>query len=249
MNVLSCFIVEDDPQALDYISSIIIKYGNIQIIGSSPSIHKAATLIKKSNPDFIMLDVYLEDGTAFDFLKLFDKINFKIIFSTSYAKHAIEAFKFSALDYLLKPYEPQELITALDKVQKSFTSTNYQSQLETLLHNFSTKKEAKKIVLKNSDAIFVVLIKDILYAKSDNNYTTFYLIDSRKIVVSKPLKSFEEKLTPFLFFRSHQRYLLNTVHISSYNKRTEEITLNNKEIIPVAQSKKQQLLHIISKQY
>ncbi|MCL5247141.1 LytTR family DNA-binding domain-containing protein [Cellulophaga sp. 20_2_10] len=245
MHTISCFIVEDDPQAFSFASSIIKNYKNIAVIGNSSSINEAAELIKKLKPDFIILDVFLTDGNAFEFLPLFNAIEFKIIFTTSYAKYAIDAFKFSAIDYLLKPYEEKELTTAIDKVLIDINKTNHESQLSTLMHNISHKDQSKKIVLKNTDAIHVVDIKDILYAKSDNNYTSFLLTNNKSILVSKPLKSYDEKLRNHNFLRVHQSYLINLNYISSFNKRNEEVVLNEKHAIPVAQSRKKNLLAYI----
>ncbi len=248
MSSISCFIVEDDVQAYEYAYSIIKNYGDINVLGTSDSIHEAAQLIQQTNPDFIILDVFLTDGTAFDFLALFPKIDFKIIFTTSFAKYAIDAFKFSAMDYLLKPYSQQELTSALDKVSQDIHKENYQLQLQTLLQNYSHNEAPKKIVLRNADTINIVDIKDILYAKSDNNYTTFLLTDEKEILVSKPLKSFDEKLSSLNFFRVHQSFLINLIHVSAFNKRTEEVVLKQKHTIPVAQSKKRNLMDYIENQ-
>lgn len=246
MQFISCFIVEDDPQAFTYASSIVKKNKKINLIGNSSSIKEAATLIKKLKPDFIILDVFLEDGNAFEFLSFFNKIDFKIIFTTSFAKYAIDAFKFSALDYLLKPYEEVDLINAIDNAINSIIKHNYQAQLNTLIHNFTTKEAAKKIILKNADSIHVVEVKDILYAKSDNNYTSFFLTSNKNILVSKPLKSFDDKLKNYNFFRVHQSFLINLNYITSFNKREEEVILNEKHAIPVSQSRKKSLLSYIN---
>ncbi len=248
MSTISCIVVEDDPQAYEYAQSIVERYGNIEIIGNSDSIHEAARLVKKLQPDFLILDVFLTDGNAFEFLELFEKVNFKIIFTTSFAKYALDAFKCSALDYLLKPYSEQELINALDKVTGDIHKENYQLQLQTLLQNFSNTETSKKIVLKNADAMHVVKTEDILYAKADNNYTSFLLANNKEILVSKPLKSFEERLTPHNFFRVHQSFLINLSHISSFNKRKDEVILKENHTIPVAQSRKRNLIDFIEQQ-
>lgn len=242
MSNLLCYIVEDDPQAYEYVSSIITQKGGVDIIGNSDSIKDAAKNIKLLKPDFIVLDVFLIDGDAFEFLALFDIIPFRIIFTTSFAKFAIDAFKFSALDYLLKPYQKEDMFKALDKVIYAINKEDYKLQLDTLLQNLSNKKESKKIVLKNADAIYVVKTKDILFAKSDNNYTTFLLSNEKEILVSKPLKSFEEKLTPFNFYRVHQTFLINLFYLTSFNKRDEQVILNEIYTIPVAQSRKKKLI-------
>ncbi len=242
---ISCFIVEDDPQALEYATSIIRKHEEIEILGNSDTIEEAAKWVKELQPDFLILDVFLSDGNAFEFLALFDTINFKIIFTTSFAKYAVEAFKFSALDYLLKPYEENDLMRALEKVKQDMHSKNYELQLKTLLQNFSDNKPPQKIVLKNADTINVVHTEDILYAKSDNNYTTFKLKTGKEILVSKPLKSFDQKLTPYNFFRVHQSFLINLSYVSAFNKRNEEVVLQQTHTIPVAQSRKKYLLDYI----
>ncbi len=247
MSNVSCFIVEDDPQAYEYAYSIIKQYGGIDIIGNADTIVGAANTIKELQPDFIVLDVFLTDGNAFEFLKLFENVDFKIIFTTSFAKFAIDAFKFSALDYLLKPYAEKEMIIALDKVIKDIHKENYQLQLNTLLQNLSDNEESKKIVLKNAEAMHIVKLKDILYAKSDSNYTTFLLINGKEILVSKPLKSFDKKLTFQNFFRAHQSYLINLMHVTSFNKRNEEVILKEIHTIPVAQSRKKNLIDFIEK--
>ncbi len=247
MNTLSCFIVEDDPQALAYVSAIIKHYGNIDIMGSSNTIQAAADQVKKLQPDFLILDVFLEDGNAFEFLALFEAIDFKIIFTTSFAKYAIDAFRFSALDYLLKPYEEKDLIAALDKVSEDIHKESYQQQLNALLHNLSDHKISKKLVLKNTDAIYIVNIEEILYAKSDNNYTTFIMVHGKEILVSKPLKSFDEKLANYNFFRVHQSFLINLSYISSFDRRNEEVILKQIHAVPVAQSRKKDLVDYINK--
>ena len=249
METITCFIVEDDPQALAYASSIIESQEHIKLVGNSNTIKEAAKRIKTLKPDFIILDVFLIDGNAFEFLPLFDKIDFKIIFTTSYAKFAIDAFKFSALDYLLKPYDKNALIVAINKVVNDIKKTNYQEQLSTLMYNVSNKELPKKLVLKTTDDIHVVNTKDILYAKSDNNYTSFLLANDKSILVSKPLKSFDEKLSDHNFFRVHQSFLINLNYITSFNKRNEEVILNENHAIPVAQSRKKNLLMYIDNLY
>ncbi len=247
MSNLTCFIVEDDPQALTYASSIVAQFEEIKIIGNTDSIKEAVNQVKQLKPDFLILDVFLTDGNAFEFLNSFATIDFKIIFTTSFAKFAIDAFKFSALDYLLKPYQESELVTAIDKVIENINTSDYQLQLSTLLQNIAAPKVPKKLVLRNADAIHVVKTEDILYAKSDNNYTTFMLINEKEILVSKPLKSFTEKLSDHNFLRIHQSFLINLSRISSFDKRNDQVILDQRHSIPVAQSKKQQLISYIEK--
>ena len=249
MNTYSCYIVEDDPQALGFVVSILHQDKEIQVLGNSDSIDKAVNDIKALQPDFIILDVFLTDGTGLDLLRRFPTIDFKIIFTTSFAKYAIDAFKFSAIDYLLKPYAPEELETALQKIKDNISGSELNLQLKTLIENWSQKELPKKIVLKDANAMHVVDIETILFIEADNYYSTFYLSDNSKIVVSKSLKLFDKKLECHGFFRAHQSYLVNLDFLSSFDKSGSHIILKNKKTIPVAQSKRKKLMILLDSMF
>jgi len=249
MNTYSCYIVEDDPQALEFAVSILHQDEEIQVLGNSDSIDKAVNDIKALQPDFIILDVFLTDGTGLDLLRQFNTIDFKIIFTTSFAKYAIDAFKYSAIDYLLKPYAPEELETALQKIKDNISGSELNLQLKTLIENWSQKELPKKIVLKDANAMHVVDIETILFIEADNYYSTFYLSDNSKIVVSKSLKLFDKKLECHGFFRAHQSYLVNLDFLSSFDKSDSHIILKNKKTIPVAQSKRKKLMILLDSMF
>jgi two-component system LytT family response regulator len=245
MSKLSCFIVEDDAQALEYAATLLKSNTSITVLGHTAYANEAIKQIQQLAPDIVILDVFLEDGTAFDVLEAFETIPFKIIFTTSYSKYAIEAFKYSAVDFLLKPYRLEQLSEAITRARQQYDNENYRKQLETLQYNFLEKAEDKKLILKSLEAIFIVRIQDIIYAKSDNNYTTFYLLNGDTILVSGALKSYQAKLPSHRFFRVHQSYLIQLACITVFKKRTDELILNASHTIPVAQSKKQELLQRI----
>ena len=249
MTTYSCYIVEDDSQALEFAISVLEQDKEIKLLGNSDSIQKAANHIKKLKPDFVILDVFLTDGTGLDLLKQFNTIDFKIIFTTSFAKYAIDAFKFSAVDYLLKPYAPQELQNALQKVKDDISGQEYNLQLKALIENWSQKELPKKMVLKDANAMHVVEIGTILYIEADNYYSTFYFNDNTTIIVSKSLKSFDKKLEHHGFFRAHQSYLINLDFLSSFDKSGSQIILKNKKAVPVAQSKRKKLMAILDNMY
>ncbi|NER15877.1 LytR/AlgR family response regulator transcription factor [Spongiivirga citrea] len=236
---MSCIIIEDDVSAASMAQEIITtNFNEISIASIIPDIQSAYIQLKQEQPDFVILDVNLKDGNAFDLLKQLDAINFKIIFTTSFDKYAVQAFKFSALDYLLKPYIPSDLVTAVEKVIADLDRTTQTNQLDAFYHNVNTSNIDKKLVLKNLDAIYVVLVNDVIYVESDNNYSKFYLNDERKILVSKTLKTFEEQLKESRFLRVHQRFLINLDHIQAYHKKTDMLLLSGNREIPVSQSKK-----------
>ncbi len=243
---VSCFIIEDDASAASMAKEIIINsFKEVRVTSIIPDIATASIQLKKDQPDFVVLDVNLKDGNAFDLLKQLDAINFKIIFTTSYDKYAVQAFKFSALDYLLKPYIPSDLVTAVEKVIAELDRAIQANQLDAFYYNVNSSNTNKKLVLKNLDAIYVVHLDDVVYVESDNNYSIFHLADNRKIVVSKTLKKYQEQLKENRFLRVHQSFLINLDHIQSYHKRTDTLLLSGDSKIPVSQSKRSVLTHFL----
>ncbi|MGI9542074.1 MAG: LytR/AlgR family response regulator transcription factor, partial [Cyclobacteriaceae bacterium] len=196
----------------------------------------------------VILDINLPDGTAFDLLRKIPAPGFKIIFTTAFSKYAIEAFKFSALDYLLKPYTPSQFITSVEKALSEIDKENHHQLLEAFRYNFeSQNNNDKKLVLKNAEAVHVVPLRDIIQAQSDNNYTLFFIADGRKILISKSLKEFDQKLNDYGFLRVHQSHLVNLEHARSYNKREDSLLLSDTTEVPVAQSKKSLLWEYFDK--
>lgn len=245
MRIIECLIVEDDLKALAMAESLLSKYfDNIELDGKIQNIKEAQAYLKVHSPDLVILDVNLPDGTAFDLLHVVDLTNTKIIFTTAHSKYAVEAFKFSALDFLLKPYTPNAFKRAVEKAIDVIRQDDHRIQLETFYHNSSVSVNSdKKIVLKSKDKIDVVAIKDIIRAEADDNYSKFILTDGRTIMVSRPLKEFDEKLSSSNFFRTHQSHLINLQHMISLNKKDMTLSLGPENTeIPVAQSKKSLLM-------
>ncbi|WP_394750266.1 LytR/AlgR family response regulator transcription factor [Spongiimicrobium salis] len=238
-NQLKCLIIEDDPAAAGLAQDIIQQhFPQITLLEHLTSIKDGAAQLPLLQPDFVILDINLADGNAFSLLKNLSSIDFKIVFTTSFDTYAVEAFKFSALDYLLKPYTPNELIAAVQKVILETQKENYQEQLQVFFHNFNASTQEKKMVLKNLEATHIVNINDILYVQSDNNYSSFHIMDGRKIMVSKTLKSFEDKLGKHQFFRIHQSYLINLNHIQSFDKKNDTVQCIQGASLPVSHSRK-----------
>ena len=241
-----CLIIEDDKKAED-IAKLLLQshYPNIELMGVARTIGAGKVLIESERPDFIICDINLPDGTAFDMLQGINSIDFNIIFTTAYARYAVEAFKFSALDYLLKPYTPEDFVDAVDKTLTYIDHQHKLQELDAFYHNMSVHDDTqKRIVLKSADFIEVVMLKDIVQAISDNNYTYFHLMDNRKILSSRPLKEFDIKLAPYQFIRTHQSYLVNSLHIQSFDKRQMTLRLSNNQKASVSQSKRNSLIQL-----
>jgi two-component system LytT family response regulator len=222
---------------------------NILIIGQANSVESGITLIKQIAPDLVFLDVEMPDGTGFDLLQKLKPIPFKVIFITGYEDFAIRAFRFSAIDYLLKPLDPTELIEAVKKAEESLSKEYLELKLNTLFSNLERPKDLQKLVLKTSDKIYSVNIQDIVNCESDKNYTTFYFINTPKLVISTTLKEYENILKPFNFFRAHQSHLINMLYFDHFIKTDggNTIVMKNKNTIPLATRKKEEFLALINK--
>jgi len=238
-------IIDDEPSARQTIESIITdNFPEIDIVGQAGSVVSALDIIRIKNPDLIFLDVDLTDGSGFDILVAFKNITFKVIFITAHQEYALRAIKFSAFDYILKPFSADELINAIKRLGIEAITENQTIKWEAFFNNISNiDAKAKKIVLKTSESIHLVNINDIIRCEADNNYSTFYLVGGEKILISKGLKEFEELLTSQGFFRVHQSHLINLNFILRFDKRDGGfVILSDKSNIPVSQRKRQKLM-------
>lgn len=248
MKKLTSFVVDDIPEALDLlINDIEENHPEIEIIGKASSVVQAAKLLQDKKPDILFLDIMLGDGTGFDILQIVPNLNAKVIFVTASDEFAIKAFKFSAIDYILKPYSLEDLANAIHKAKVQVQPKEDQLNV---LKQIVTKPNLKptKLSLHTSEKIIVVDIKDIIRCKSDNNYTTFYLQNKSKILVSKTLKYYSDILKEVNFLRTHQSHLINKAFIKEFIKADGGyLVLNDSSSIPVSARKKAEIISALKK--
>lgn len=203
--------------------------------------------IVEINPDVVLLDVELDDGTGMDLLNKLSVINFHLIFITAHNKYAIDAFKFSATDFLLKPISPDELMDAFEKVKQHIKNKYLSEQLQVMQQSLNKiNSKEKKIVLKDSNSIYFVNVDDIIRCESDGQYTEFFTVDSKKIVISKSLKEYEELLSPFGFIRPHHSHLINTNKILRFDKiNGGSLIMEDQTEVPVSHRKKADILNLL----
>lgn len=240
--MLSALIIDDEDRVRETLIHMLSAYcPNINVIGQADSVASGYEKIVAIKPDVVFLDVKMPDGSCFELLKKFDKVDFRFIIITAYEEYAIQSFKVSALDYLLKPLDSTDLINAVAKLTKVISNEETNLKLNTLLSNSDGgKNDSKKIVLKTLEGIFVVDSDDIIRCESHNNYTTFHLKDKSTILVSKTLKEYEELLVPLSFFRCHQTHLVNIKHINKYTKYPNTILeMADGSNIPISARKKE----------
>lgn len=242
-------IVIDDIETIRKKNSALIKSScpNVTIIGQADSVESGVKIIKQLSPDLVFLDVEMPDGTGFDLLQKLKPFNFKVIFITGYEDFAIKAFRFSAIDYLLKPLDTNELIEAVKKAEDSMSKEVFDMKLNNLFTNLERPKNLQKLILKTADKIYSVNIQDIVNCESDKNYTTFNFINAPKLVVSTNLKEYESLLTPFNFFRTHQSHLINMTYFDHFIKSDggNTIVMKNKVTIPLSVRKKEEFLVLL----
>ncbi len=241
--MISVVVIDDEQKARETIINILaLSNTNLNVVGEADDVNSAYDLINKKHPDLVLLDINLPDGTGFDLIKMFSRINFKVIFITAHEEYAIKAFKFSALDYILKPITAGDLLQAVENANESINKEENEIKINTFLSNLEM---IKKIVLKTSESIHIVQVKNIIRCEADVNYTTFYLDNDEKLLVSKTLKEYDELLDSSGFFRTHQSHLVNQDHILRYDK-TEggHLVMDDESIVPVSSRKKEELFKV-----
>lgn len=239
---MNTVIIDDELHARETIRTIVESQVNsINFVGEAADVTSSVKLIDKCKPDLIFLDINLPDGNSFDILKRINHKQFKVIFITAYHEFAIQAIKFSAFDYILKPVNPAELIQAVNKVLLEHnTPSDLGTKLDTFFSNINQITPAqKKIVIKTSDKIHIVDIRNIIRCESDNSYCTVFINNGTKVVVSKNLKAYEEMLTPVGFMRVHQSHLVNCNYISYFDKQDGgSLVMTDNAYIPVSAQKR-----------
>ncbi len=236
-------IIEDDGGAVKNALNILHEfYPDIQLAGTADSIESAVDLIQKTQPTIVIFDINLKNGTAFQVIEQLPVINFQIIWTTAFEQYAVQAFRISAVDFLLKPYKISELVKSIQKAMEKINRAEYVKKLEALTHNF-LQPEEKKITLHTSEALHIVNLHEIVYCKADDNYTIFVVDNTLPIMVSKPLKNYASLLKHDHFCRVHQSYLVNLKKIKQFNKgKNAHLTLQNEEKIPVSKGMRNEVM-------
>lgn len=241
-------LIDDEDDARYTLRSLLLQEDSIFNIQEANSVAKGLQLIREYKPELVFLDVMMPDGTGFDLLKQLPAIDFKLVIVSGHNEFALQAFRFSAIDYLVKPVGKDELHETLARI-KANTAQPWQQMMDVLKQSIQPTKETdRKIVLKDMNAVYVVSVSSIIRCEASDNYTTFYLTDQPPIVVSRPLKEYEELLSPLKFFRAHQSHLINLNCLQQFNKREGgSIKMKDGSEVPVSTRKREVLLAELAK--
>ncbi|HWB28514.1 MAG TPA: LytTR family DNA-binding domain-containing protein [Chitinophagaceae bacterium] len=219
--MIHAIIVDDEQHCINHLRRLfaVMPGNDVHLVAEAQTLEDGLDAIKRYSPEVVFLDVQLHDKTGFDLLLQLPVINFDVIFTTAYDKYAVQAFKFSAVDYLLKPVDAADLQHSLEKVKHNKQLKQASEKMDVLFHNLKAiNGQVKRICVPVSNGLEFLQVADILRCESHVNYTTLFLKDKRKLLVSKTLKEFEELLTEYNFFRVHNSHLINLAYIKSYNK-------------------------------
>jgi len=241
---MKAIIIEDEIQSQQTLSNMVKDFcEEVTILDVVASVQEAIKSINKHKPDFIFLDIELPEQDGFQLFKYFDNPTFDVIFTTAYNKYALNALKISAVDYLLKPINLEELQKAILKVKKNMLLKVNSNNLMFLKENLGNK--LKKIALPTSSGFSFVSIEEIIRCEANGSYTFFYLKDGSKILVSKTLKTFSDHLEDFNFFRINRAHLINLEFIESFGRQKKAtITLSDGTILKLSQGRKSDFLRL-----
>lgn len=244
-NTLKTIIIEDEASSRETLKNYLNKYcPDVNLLAMADSVETGFKAINQYQPDIVFLDIEMPFGNAFDLLAKFEEIDFEIVFVTAYRDYAMKALNLSAAYYILKPIDIDELIKAVNIIKKNKQENQEAIHTKILLQNMkSVNNQQKKIVLPQMDGFEVVKVIDIIKGEASDNYTTFYMIDGKKYVVSKTLKFFEDLLADFDFSRVHKSYLVNIQHVTKYKKgKGGEVQMTDGSSVPVSPLYKSSLL-------
>ncbi|MBD1367466.1 response regulator transcription factor [Mucilaginibacter sp. ZT4R22] len=236
MNI-NAVIIDDEPHNIENLQGILTKWcTGVTINGTAEDVESGIALIRNTAPDLVFLDIQLTESSGFDVLKAFTTITFEVIFVTAYDHYGIQAIKFSALDYLLKPINVSELQQAVEKAKSRLAAREQNLSIANLVSFFQkSQQEFPKIALPTSRETRYVKVDQIIRCEASNNYTTFFIQGGDQVLVSKTLKEFEELLKPYDFQRTHQSHLVNLQYVKSFLKEDNGMLLmDDRSKIPIS---------------
>jgi two-component system LytT family response regulator len=247
--MIKAIVIDDEELGRNVLKNIIQKYcPEVSIVGEASNIKEAKKVIAEVSPELIFLDIEMPGGSGFELLEQLQNEEFSIIFTTAYNQYAVRAFRYSAVDYLLKPIDIEELRAAIKKVVIDKKSTQSALQHLSDSHNNHGVSKSNKVALPTQEGLVFIDINDIIRCEADGKYTYCFVHDRKKLCSTRSLKDFEEQLTQFGFCRIHHAHLVNLNHIKNYVKGDGgQVTMTNDDTITVSKRKKEEFLNRLNK--
>lgn len=243
--MLNAIIVDDERHCRDSLEKLLAQHRSfIDLKAAVETVDEAVEAIETLSPDVVFLDVHLQNETGFDLLKRLGRIDFYIIFTTAYEAYAVNAFKYSAFDYLLKPIDPNEFGETVNRLRDRRNEEDYSKKLEVLFHNFESRIEGiKKIAIPTVKDFTFLNISDVIRCESDGNYTHIFTVKGKKLTSTRTLKYFEDLIGDVQFFRIHKSHYVNLGHVEKYIKgKGGYVVMSDRATLEVAVRRKEEFL-------
>ncbi|MBC7904684.1 MAG: response regulator transcription factor [Gemmatimonadaceae bacterium] len=248
--MIRCILVDDESNSLEMMEWLLKTYcPQVVIEAMCNSAEKGIEAINKFRPDVVFLDIEMPHMNGFDMLEQFEKLSFDVVFTTAYDQFAIKAFKYSALNYLLKPVDPDDLKTTIERLE-SRKALPTREQIDLLMQNVrgTSKQSISRIALTTNDGMMFVSTQDIIYCQSDSNYTNVVLTGGKKVLVSKVLKDIDDALHGSDFYRIHNSYLVNLNHIKKFVRGDGGyVIMDDGTTIGISRSRRQEFMELFEK--
>ena len=246
--MISALIIDDERNASEMLEWQLQNYcPQVAIAGICSNAEDGIAAIHTYNPQLVFLDIEMPKKNGFELIQSFSNPRFDVIFTTAYNQFALKAFRFAAIDYLLKPIDADDLIAAVQRFEKRMLYSNFKEQFEILMQQYAQPNTLpEKISFSTQQAIHFINPAIILYGESHSNYTTLYFIDNSKMVVSKTLKEVEEMLVNYNFYRIHHSYVINLKQVNRYVKIDGGfIEMTDGKQLPISRQKKEEVMKIL----
>lgn len=246
--MIRCVIVEDEEMARKVLKSLLAQYcQDVMVCAEADDIVSGKNMIETFHPDLVFLDIEMPGGSGFKLLTSIVDKDFEVVFITAYEQFAIKAIRHDALDYILKPIDPKELVAAVEKVKEAKYKKTLKKQYDSLLKNLDPEQlVVRKISLSTADKIHLINVDDIIRCESDNYYTIIFFKDGTSLMVSKTLKEIDQKLEEYDFVRTHKSHLVNMRCIKNFIKDEMMVVMTDDTKVPVSKRKKERILEVIN---
>jgi len=241
--MINAVIVDDEPKAIQSLSWELTTFSNeISIIATFTSPENALEFLKHNTPDCLFLDIQMPTMDGFQFLDHLINRDFPVVITTAYDEYAIKALKHEAIDYLLKPIDSDDLNQTIEKIKKFNSKTFTLDKLEQILVNINSAQVQQKVTINSDGKLIFLNVDEIIFVQSDGNYSTIYLKNNKKKVVTKKLKDINAILPQYSFFRTHNSYIVNLYKIKEFLKTEGYLIMESNHKIPVARQRKSEFL-------
>lgn len=250
---MKVLLIDNDTSIRDGLRILLVKYcPQIKEIEEADGVESGVLAIENLKPQLVFLDVEMDDGTGFDLIQKLGNYDFQLVFITAYNKYAVDAFRYSAIDFLLKPIDPLELVVSVNKATAQLNNKELEQQVkilkESLIQKNKPQDQERKIALNDGNVIHYIRLSEIIYCKADGAYTQFILSNSKKIMVSKLLKEYEELFSEYNFLRTHHSFLINANRIVKFEKADGGILLlDEQQSVLVSARKKELVLEVLGR--